>query len=143
MLKDDGAPLLDYPFTDYIWDGMRRAFLSMIELQFAAGAREVYPMHRDTRAPFRSWAEARAGIANMAFAPLMVRVFSAHVMGGCPLGEDPRESVVNSHGVHHHLANLSILDGSVFPTSIGSNPQVSIYGMTWKNAAHLLGGLTA
>ncbi len=143
LLKDDGTPLLDYGFSDYVWDGMRRAFLSMIELQFAAGALEVYPMHRNTRAPFRSWREAKAGIADMVFAPLMVRVFSAHVMGGCPLGEDPRRAVVNSLGSHHQLANLSVLDGSVFPTSIGSNPQVSIYGMTLKNANHLLGGLSA
>lgn len=142
LLNNDGTPLLDYPFTDYVWDGMRRAFLSMIELQFAAGAREVYPMHRDTRTPFRSWREAREGIARMVFAALRVRVVSAHVMGGCPLGEDPRSAVVNSHGGHHHLANLAVLDGSVFPTSIGSNPQVSIYGMTLKNATHLLGGLS-
>ena len=31
LLKDDGTPLLDYTFTDYVWDGMRRAFLSMTE----------------------------------------------------------------------------------------------------------------
>ena len=31
------------------------------------------------------------------------------------------------------------MDGSVFPTSIGANPQLSIYGLTWRNAARLTG----
>jgi choline dehydrogenase-like flavoprotein len=30
------------------------------------------------------------------------------------------------------LENLSIHDGSLFPTSIGANPQLSIYGLTAK-----------
>ena len=33
-------------------------------------------------------------------------------------------------GVHWQLENLSIHDGSLFPTSIGANPQLSIYGIT-------------
>ena len=32
-------------------------------------------------------------------------------------------------GVHWQIENLSIHDGSLFPTSIGANPQLSIYGM--------------
>ena len=45
------------------------------------------------------------------------------------MGNDPRSSVVNEAGRHHHLANLSVHDGSVFPTSIGANPQLSIYAL--------------
>ncbi|MDC3952187.1 hypothetical protein KGZ13_34055, partial [Pseudomonas aeruginosa] len=36
----------------------------------------------------------------------------------------------DSLGRHHHLQNLSIHDGSLFPTSIGANPQLSVYGLT-------------
>ena len=43
----------------------------------------------------------------------------------------------DSLGRHHHLANLSIHDGSLFPTSIGANPQLSIYGLTAKLATLL------
>jgi choline dehydrogenase-like flavoprotein len=45
------------------------------------------------------------------------------------MGEDPRTSVVNSRGRHHELENLWIVDGSVFPTSLGVNPQLSVYGI--------------
>src|SRR5690606_39673570 len=62
---------------------------------------------------------------------------SAHVMGGCPMGEDPQHAVTDSLGRHHQLENLSIHDGSLFPTSIGANPQLSIYGLTAKLASLL------
>ena len=54
-------------------------------------------------------------------------MFSAHQMGGCPMGSDPRRSVVDARGRHHQIGNLFIADGSIFPTSLGVNPQLSIY----------------
>ncbi|MNG21900.1 GMC oxidoreductase [compost metagenome] len=53
------------------------------------------------------------------------------------MGEDPKQAVTDSLGRHHQLANLSIHDGSLFPTSIGANPQLSIYGLTAKLASAL------
>ena len=41
-----------------------------------------------------------------------------------------QQAVVDSLGRHHHLANLSIHDGSLFPTSIGANPQLSVYAIS-------------
>ncbi|MFL6656249.1 MAG: GMC family oxidoreductase, partial [Sulfurifustis sp.] len=68
---------------------------------------------------------------------LHAQLFSAHVMGGCGMGEDPKSSVVNSQGKHHQLANLWIIDGSTFPTSLGANPSLSIYGMAARQSAAL------
>ena len=45
--------------------------------------------------------------------------------------------MVDERGRHHHLANLSVHDGSLFPTSVGANPQLSIYGMTARMASEL------
>jgi len=70
---------------------------------------------------------------------LRARVVSAHVMGGCAMGSDPRESVVDEAGRHHQLANVSVHDGSLFPTSLGANPQLTIYAL----AARLSVGLAA
>ncbi|MDJ0840537.1 MAG: GMC family oxidoreductase [Acidobacteriota bacterium] len=142
-LLDDGTPKLDYPITEYLKEGFRRAVASMVELQFAAGAEGVYVMHRQQQNPWRSWQEAKQELASMSMEKHQLRVFSAHVMGGCRMGEDVNSSVVNSSGFHHHLANLSVIDGSVFPTSIGSNPQVSIFGMSGKNTTSLIERLRA
>ncbi|MCL4183121.1 MAG: GMC family oxidoreductase [Burkholderiaceae bacterium] len=137
-LRGDGSAVLDYPLSDFVFDGARRALLSMAELQFAAGAQEVYPVH-ELAGGYRSWSEARAAIAALPMEPLLLRVVSAHAMGGCAIAADSRRGVVRPDGVHWQLANLSVHDGSLFPTSIGANPQLSIYGIT----ARLAGGLAA
>jgi len=74
--------------------------------------------------------------------PLRTKVVSAHVMGGCAMGADPRTSVVRGDGSHYQIENLSVFDGSVFPTSLGANPQLSIYGMVARNASRLAEQLT-
>jgi choline dehydrogenase-like flavoprotein len=132
-LRDDGTPVLDYPLDAYLFDAIRRAFLTMSDIQFAAGARAVMPVH-GAGASYTSADAARAAIEGFALAPLVTPVVSAHVMGGCPLGPDPARAVVDMTGRHHALANLYVMDGSLFPTSIGANPQLSIYALAAKLA---------
>ncbi len=135
-LRADGSAVLDYPMGDYLFEGMRRALLSMAEIQFAAGAKHVMALHEDS-APVQDWPQARAAIQALPMGALRTKVVSAHVMGGCAMGNDPRASVVGETGRHHQLANLSVHDGSIFPTSIGANPQLSIYGLTARLATDL------
>ena len=135
-LRGDGSPELDYPLTDFVMDGARRALASMAELQFAAGALKVGVGHE--LAPlYTSWAEAREGIRALPMKPLLTKVFSAHVMGGCGLAADAGRGVLRPDGVHWQIHNLSVHDGSIFPTSIGANPQLSIYGIVNKLATDL------
>ncbi|MEO5692079.1 MAG: GMC family oxidoreductase [Usitatibacter sp.] len=136
VVLKSGWPVLDYPITDYLWNGVRRSYLAMAELQFAAGAQTVMPLHEGAR-PVNRWKDAKAAIEGLPMRPLHSRVVSAHVMGGCAMGNDARNSVVNEAGRHHHLANLSVHDGSVFPTSVGANPQLSIYAITARMATGL------
>lgn len=133
---------LDYPLTDIFWRAARRAFASMAELQFSAGALKVLPIS-DGMPYLSSWKEAKESIAQMSLAPLRTVVASAHVMGGCPLGEDKKLAMVDSDGQSHYLENLSVMDGSIFPTSLGANPQLSIYGITARNASKLAERLAA
>ena len=135
-LRGDDSPLLDYPLTPFVMEGARRAFLSMAEIQFAAGAREVLPVHELARG-YRSWNEAQAEIAELPMRPLVTRVVSAHVMGGCGMAGDARLGVVRPDGQHWQIDNLSVHDGSIFPTSIGANPQLSIYGIVNRLATGL------
>ena len=127
-LKSDGSPELDYPLSGAVWEGARRGLLTMAEIQFAAGARTARPIH-ELAPDYRSWKEAQAAIAALPMAPLLTRVASAHVMGGCALSSHESRGVARPDGRHWQLQNLSIHDGSLFPTSIGANPQLSIYGL--------------
>ena len=142
VLRSDSTATLDYPMTPYLWDAARRALLAMSQVQFAAGAQAVRPIHEASRA-MESWEASRKDIESLAMRPRIARVVSAHVMGGCAMGHDPRSSVVDESGRHHQVENLSVHDGSLFPTSLGTNPQLSIYAITARMASALASGLKA
>lgn len=135
-LRGDGSPPLDYPLTDFVMEGARRALLSMAEIQFAAGAREEAPVHERAHG-YRSRADAKAAIGALLMKSHLTRVVSAHVMGGCGLGGEERLGAVRPDGQHRQLENLSVHDGSLFPTRIGANPQLSIYGIVNRLAGAL------
>lgn len=140
VVRSDGIPMLDYVMSPYLWDAARRAYLAMAEIQFAAGAKTVMPMHEAAK-PAESWSEARKQIESLPMKALAARVVTAHVMGGCPMGGDVLSAVVDESGRHHQLANLSVHDASVFPTSVAANPQLSIYALAARFSTALAGSL--
>jgi choline dehydrogenase-like flavoprotein len=84
-----------------------------------------------------TWREAQQQIQQLPLEPYQTRVLSAHVMGGCGIAGKPELGVVRPDGRHWQIENLSVHDGSLFPTSIGANPQLSIYGLVNKLATAL------
>ena len=55
--------------------------------------------------------------------------YASHPMGTCRMGSDPARSVVDPHGKVWGWDNLRVSDASVFPTSLGVNPQVTTMAM--------------
>ena len=141
QLRDDGTPVLDYPITDFVWEGVKRSWLVMAEMQFAAGAKRVYIVHEQCNG-YATMDEARAGIETLPLKNQLARVVSAHVMGGCGMAADEKRGVTDTWGRYRQLDNVTVCDGSLFPTSIGANPQLSIYGLAARNASRLAEELT-
>lgn len=135
-LRDDGSPVLDYPITPFVWDGIRRAMLAMAEVQFAAGAEVVAPFH-ELGAPVRTMREFEAQVTRLPMRVPQAKVVSAHVMGGCPMSGASTRGVTDSFGRFREAENLSIIDGSLFPTSLGANPQLTIYALAARAATAL------
>lgn len=141
-LDEYGYPQLDYPISNAVWRAQRASMLSMAELQFAVGAEKVLPIHMDATLQ-SNWKQTKKLIEELPFDKLRWQTMSAHVMGGCRMGDNEKQAVVNSEGKYHHLENLNIIDGSIFPTSLGVNPQLTIYTLAASMASHLareLGG---
>ena len=113
----------------------------MMEIQFAAGATKVLPLHEMART-YTAWSEARDAVNALPMKPLLTKIVSAHVMGGCGLAGTEKQGVTRPDGVHWQIENLSIHDGSLFPTSIGANPQLSVYGVVNRLAQGLALKLT-
>ncbi|MBL8503941.1 MAG: GMC family oxidoreductase [Rhodocyclaceae bacterium] len=141
QLGGNGEPVLDYPITDFVWEGVRRSWLAMAELQFAAGAKQVFIVHEQCEG-YASWAEAKEAIDKLPLKAHLARVVSAHVMGGCGMAAEAKRGVTDDAGRYRGLANLTVCDGSLFPTSIGANPQQSVYALAARNASRLAEAMT-
>lgn len=141
-LDEFGRPVLDYPVSDYLAEGIRRAVEANLRIQFAAGAKEAKACH--TGASWHnSFDAAKEELDQLEMMPGKVGISSAHLMGGCAMGRDAQNSVTDSAGRFRGLENLSIHDGSLFPTSLGVNPQLTIFALTLKLANQLANELTS
>jgi choline dehydrogenase-like flavoprotein len=138
--SESGRVRLRYPLHASLREAAIDALGNMARLQLAAGAREVMTLH-ETPIVIRGEADI-ARIADAPFVPNGHTMFSAHQMGGCPMGSDPRRSVVSTRGRHHQIENLWVADGSVFPTSLGVNPQISVYAHARLFATEIAGAAT-
>jgi choline dehydrogenase-like flavoprotein len=57
---------------------------------------------------------------------------TSHILGTCRMGNDPDSSVVDSIGRSWDVRNLWICDGSLFPTSGGVNPSLTIQALACR-----------
>jgi choline dehydrogenase-like flavoprotein len=57
---------------------------------------------------------------------------SSHLLGTCRMGDDPADSVTNADGRTWAIPNLWICDGSLFPTSGGVNPSLTIQALACR-----------
>ena len=66
-----------------------------------------------------------------------------HPMGGCRMGTDPRESVVDPNLTVHGIPNLSIASAAVYPSGGSSNPSFTIIALALRLADRLAAQLRA
>ncbi len=108
-------------------EGDRRRLLAGMrecaEVFFAAGALEVFPGIVGGR-PVRSVDEIDAAIPDNIPAR-RIYLYASHPMGSCRMGADAETSTVDADGRVWGLDNLHVADASVFPSSLGVNPQVT------------------
>jgi choline dehydrogenase-like flavoprotein len=57
---------------------------------------------------------------------------TSHLMGGCRMGNSPDDSVVDKDGRGWSIRNLWVCDGSLFPTSGGVNPSLTIQALACR-----------
>ncbi len=132
----DGRPVLRYTMIESDRRQLAKGLVACARLLFAGGAREVtIPAIPPVR--ITSVAELD-GIDTSVLRPHSVPLTAVHPMGTMRMGEDPAISVVRSTGEHHQLRGLFVADGSLFPTSIGAPPQISIYAFALHLAPHVI-----
>lgn len=63
---------------------------------------------------------------------------TAHLMGGCRMGNDPQTSVTNAYGQSHDISNLFICSASLFVTSGGGNPTNTVMALAARTADYII-----
>jgi choline dehydrogenase-like flavoprotein len=63
---------------------------------------------------------------------------TAHLMGGCRMGNNPETSVTNSFGQSHDIPNLYICSASLFVTSGGGNPTNTVMALAARTADYII-----
>ncbi|MBW8059036.1 MAG: FAD-binding protein [Solirubrobacterales bacterium] len=131
-LAGDGSLRATYRLTGE--DARRLSFgiARAAELHFAAGATEVYPnigrvpvLRPDQLAEFEA----------TAFKPSELRLEAFHPMGTARIAADPRQGVCAADGSVNGVAGLYVADASLFPTSVGVNPMMTVIAFAKRVAA--------
>jgi choline dehydrogenase-like flavoprotein len=106
-------------------DARRLAFgiARAAEIHFAAGATEVYP--NIAKVGVLKPGDL-AGFEAASFKPSELRLEAFHPMGTARIAADPRQGVCDPRGVVHGTRDLYVADASLFPTSVGVNPMMTI-----------------
>ncbi|MGH9920367.1 MAG: GMC family oxidoreductase, partial [Nitrososphaerales archaeon] len=69
--------------------------------------------------------------------PGTMSIGSGHPQGGNRMGGAGQKSVVDSRSRVHGFDNLFVCDASVFPTSLGVNPQLTVMALATRLAEHI------
>ncbi|OGQ58057.1 MAG: hypothetical protein A3I75_01495 [Deltaproteobacteria bacterium RIFCSPLOWO2_02_FULL_50_16] len=129
-INKKGDPLVHYRFSKRTQDSFIQAIRSSTRLFFAAGARRVHAPAMDR---FFISPEQKDQIDTLIhkkyFKLGKISISAAHLMGGCRMGEDPKESVTDPWGKVHGQDHLYVADASLFPAAVEVNPYLTIMAL--------------
>jgi choline dehydrogenase-like flavoprotein len=133
----NGESLPVYAITDPLdLQNLKKGIEVQIRLHEAAGAHQIGPL-AEGAPTWRRGDDLEAFIAAAKRIPFRAggyKLFSAHQMGSCRMGEDPQTSVAGPWGELHDTRGVWVGDASAFPTSSGTNPMVSIMALAHRTA---------
>jgi choline dehydrogenase-like flavoprotein len=127
-LTERGLPRVDYSLKQKEIDSIARGVEVISRMWFRLGASRVVTPHM-----------AKPILRGPDEIPELIKVIkndrkgmllgSAHPQGGDRMGDDPEICVVDSNCRVYGFRNLFVCDASVFPTSIGVNPQLTVMAL--------------
>ncbi len=120
-----GQALIRYDIVEEDVAKFRSGLAYLEELFRAAGAREVYlPLPR--------------GVAPARARPRDLKLMAFHPLGTARADANPARGVLDPDLGVHGVEGLHVADGSVMPSSLGVNPQITIMALATRLAYHLL-----
>ncbi|HEV8145015.1 MAG TPA: GMC family oxidoreductase [Bryobacteraceae bacterium] len=137
FLDANGDPQVEYTLSEADKVRFRRGIATAVRAMFHAGAKKVFlPTTEDLLGNsdgvlrpviLTDIKQADAVEKNLQFIPNRSIITSAHLQATNKMGASAANSVVSREFKVWGTEGLYVVDGSVFPTSIGANPMQSIY----------------
>ncbi len=140
-LDKQGQPQLNYQLSQQNIESLCHAQAQCARIFFAAGCEEAIapagkkPLFKRSDVSDEHLEEF---ISPKYFIPNKTPVASAHLQGGCRMGNDEKTSVTNAWGQVHGQEGLYIADGSLFPKSSHVNPYLTIMALAERVAEKVI-----
>ena len=125
-----GRPVVDYTLSTKVMDALYESMGVTARILFASGAKRVH-----VPAGVKFFIEASEEdrletlMSRERLMPGKVSLASAHVMGGCRMGEGTADSVTDVRGQVHGVPWLYVADASLFPRCSEVNPYITIMAL--------------
>lgn len=114
----------------------KRGIEALCEIYWAAGAQRVYP-------PIAGLPELgpndRQALRQYDLEPAQLSLIAFHPLGTCRMGADAAASPVDAAGRLRGYEGIYVADGSIVPSSLGVNPQITIMALATRIAYALAG----
>ena len=130
-----GDPVITYHLSRDDRSIMVEGLENAARLLFAAGARRVILPH--TRRVVIERGDSLDVIRRRGIVENDISIASSHPQGTLRMGADPRRSVVDSFGQAHAIRGLYVADASLFPSSVGVPPTLTISAMADRIARRI------
>lgn len=143
-VDSEGRPVIHYRIGRMERALLKQGIASAARVHWAAGADEIHTLHT-LDCTFRRRLASRPGdiddyceeIGRRPVHGNRCGVFSAHQMGTCRMGIDPKTSVCDERGRVRGVPGLYVADASLFPTSSGVNPMITVMAMAYMVGAEI------
>lgn len=126
-LNWSGEPILDYTLSSYDQKKMILGLEEASRILLAAQAEKVIAPHFQPLAMTKFDDIKHIRERGMASGTLVAA--TPHPQGGNRMGQNRAYCVVNEHCEIFDVPRLFVCDASVFPTSVGVNPQMTVMGI--------------
>ncbi|MGC2289647.1 MAG: GMC family oxidoreductase N-terminal domain-containing protein [Thermoplasmata archaeon] len=141
-IDSHGDPRIEYALTVKDRRELQRGIQETGRVLAAAGARSLVTLHNrpvEVRAAGDRLTDTEVDqflteVSERSLAPNRCAMFSAHLMGSCPMGTDSRTSAVRPTGELWTAENLFVAEASVFPTAPGVNPMITVMSMARRTS---------
>ncbi len=148
VLSAEGEPVIHYTVAEVDKPMLKKGLETQVRLMIAAGAAVIFPIHEN----FEWLTRPRDEVAVKSFidrllsdclTPSRHMLFSAHQMSTCRMASTAAEGVVRETGETWECRDLFVVDASVFPTSLGINPMLTIAAFAHLSSTHIVERLNA